>query len=595
MGFPALPPASIIQTNALGKRVLNAASTWAALARRAAFAVRGQRSGFVNGPSQDVVAMTDEGAYDFGVFAIGLPSSSKRVLTVWIYIKEFTTGNTTFYANFAAVPDADVSDSALISGRDGAPIALVPEFVVGTPSAAGWISADITIPSIESGYSDMMLGIHITARATAATEQTLGTIQVLTKLETTLDDGSEPVAAWPKLSLEHMSTPDRPDSISTVRILKRQSDLVVASYPQCLAAHSYEPMKATRTSDGVGASDLDSEAITLRYKVQRGPHSGDVRIRVHASQDTVTASLGDGTVAVWVDNDDGTFAETYESATLTGIDLLGWYEVVIPAANWGAGVDGVHDIKIKIIGLATEADGFPFEYGYVTADAIDIVEDPYDPSDFLIAAEVAVEPEWTPTRFITPAAGAPIVASYVGGALSGRKTDRRRLAENTLFAGLRKHQQLVGDWIGRNATSGLNGTTATGGSPVTLYRTKRTPTIGTGFIDVWACTRREGEVTPRVLATFELVQDGVALVHTSHVGAHTAGAGRFIVPSSIVPEVRQQYARWVYLGRLTVVPEVETEIQIKGYFVDYLDTSVTGTADLAVLEGAYVAEVPTSS
>jgi hypothetical protein len=545
-----------------GLRVVDTAPPWAVLALASDGALRNQGISYGDGLDTGVSIGGAARTYDLGTMLLSAPVTPARVLTAWLRV--IVTSGTHDVVYSAQFMNVGASPNPTPAG------AIV---AIGTPTATGWISADLTLPF--SGAN----AIKITADSPGTgAVQKVDSVVVLSKFQATMPDGTTAPTAWPKLSLVHAGGADRPDDAATLRLMKQQIDTILGRYPRTFAARA--PVTAAVTTAGAKS---DTTGVTARYKVPRGPNHGDCTLYVLAKQNAASVSGGNGSIEAWVDDDTSLHAVAV-SAALSGTTSA-WYALTVPSSSWTA--NHVHDFKVRVFG----GHGGGFD-GTATVYAIVLVENAYTSSNFLVGAETAPTSR-TATAGMVPVAGTAIVADYTGGALTGKQTDRLTLANNILFAGLHRHAILIED---RVLAASSNVTGAAYGAAEPLFFTKRTPTKGTIALRIWMKVRRVGTADADKLARFGVWVDGTEqLFVTCAPGVLTQWQ---LATSPIALSVgesvgAQNTSRWVEIATpIPVTPGTTYEIELRAGFVDLTNVAVAATTDVAVLDGVRIEEIP---
>jgi hypothetical protein len=565
-------------------RLQDDAARWAAIAARNEWLAihRGQASSHVRGLDQTAgLATADEpmtlrAAGTYEIARIALPSIARTgdSVSVLIYVSAFTTGNTRYFAKPKNGGTEVVYE--LLDGSNAA------------PSGVGWISVDVPVLDYPLRPEGFPFELLVYAVASSATNQSVGTVCVVPPFDATMADGAMPPASWPKLSLTHAGSADRPDSVGMVKRIVDQQNHVAALFPQTLVQHSFSRPVKTRAFL-VSSND---DCVTLRYRVQRGPIAGDCSLLVYLQQDSNSHAWGDVAIKVFV-NDDVEFGSPAVTAAYTSTSA-GWTtSIVVPAAAWTA--NALNDVKIRVA-AGRKSDGSV--NGTVTVWAVVLTESAYSSSDYMVGAETAPT-TWTAARWDSPVQGDPIVADFAGGAFSDQRIDRIRLASDAVLLGYRKHAVLVEDYIWRDTVSlssvktyQLNGAIAPYGTPTILFRTKRTPTYGTVALDVWARARRNGSTVadagmfPRLGVWLDSTEQPDAARNIGHA-SFPDGAER------LESSIDQNEPRWLYLGRVEVTPGTTYEVSVRAGFIGPTgDKTTTPGTDAVILDGVIVAEIP---
>jgi hypothetical protein len=565
-------------------RLQDDAARWAAIAARTEWLAihRGQASSHVRGIDQTAgLATADEpmtlrAAGTYEIARIALPSIARTggSISVLLYVSAFTTGNTRYFAK----PENGGTEVAyeLLDGSNAA------------PSGVGWISVDVPASDYHLRPESFPFNLLVYAVASSATNQSVGTVCVVPPFDATMADGATPPSSWPKLSLTHVGSADRPDSVGAVKRIVDQQNFVAATYPQTLMQHSFSRPVKTRAF----LVPSNDDCVTLRYRVQRGVNPGDCTLLIYLQQDATSHAWGDVVVKVFV-NDDSESGSPAVTASYTST-AAGWMAAItVPAASWTA--SSVNDMKIRVA-AGRKSDGSA--NGTVTVWSVVLTENAYASADYIVGAETAPT-TWTAARWDSPAQGDPIVADFGGGAFSDQRIDRIRLASDAVLLGYRKHAILVEDYIWRDTVSSssaktyqMNGAIAPYGTPTTLFRTKRTPTYGTIALDVWVRARRNGSTVadagmfPRLGVWLDSTEQPDAARNIGHA-SFPDGSER------LESSIDQNEPRWLYLGRVEVTPGTTYEVSVRAGFIGPTgDKTTTPGIDAVVLDGVIVAEIP---
>lgn len=410
---------------------------------------------------------------DFGTWPLASQGTYPSTVTVAMRVASLTTSGPTFYAQLHQLD------------LDGRYRPIGERVSVGTPVAAGWFSASMTLPRDVEGDTLRILGVRVTCEGGASASLVFGGCCVLADQQSSADGYTLPTT-WPKLDTQALAAADRPDDVYSLHRMRSQQDVIVGRYPRTLAAHAYgAPILGGDSVTSTGGSARHRE-----YRVRRGPRTTDVTAWIYA----LKSGTNNGTLTAYVDPTGSGGSTSIGTATVTSTTGA-WHSI---ALNSGWTADALKDVRIEWVGIGPE----PFSS--VTVYAILLIEDEYDSGGFTSYLSTG---DTMPTRLVGPYAmsirqGDAIVSDYDGGAWATRNDDRETAARNTVFQGLYTSQVLVSDWI----TDALNSTTAAASSAATLLRWKWRAHKGADGLEVWFALRRSGVTTPQAMARIKITE-----------------------------------------------------------------------------------------
>ena len=534
--YRRMPSAGFYAVNPDGGGSLDTAATWETMQRRADWidGAKAKACGWAEAVNGLLHAESGGTAAVNSISGFLLPhvGNDTGIVTVYLRIANYTATGGNYYVRRAVARAEDIGVSPLI----------------GTPSANGWISADVTMDGNEpepgatlgSAYSGLEIYIDGAANWDLVSACVVSKPRTALSSLVTMADGSEAPTAWEELSLAAVDAADRPDDVYTLRRIRRQQDHVVDRYCRTLASHSY----AANTVTG-GVAHVGTMAIYY-YRCRPSPLTTTFTARVYASVDAaITAnrgawttatgySLGDKvsttgggiyicTTAITLSDteptdlgtqEDGDGFWTHASAnivvsigTSVGYAFVNvaatpaWYEIAVSGGSYA------DPSEIEVQTQCARTGITPDTYSTLRIYDVAIEDDGWTDASIMYGAEVAPARHVARRDVAFGSDGGAIVASYDGGSYD-RFDDRRTLARNTAFAALNRTQIVAMDHLDRDAGTDRN--EADTAILETLWRAKFRTGVGAAGVDFFVAWHRNGETMDAdVVPEFALYQDGV--------------------------------------------------------------------------------------
>lgn len=562
--YPRIPPATLRTLQPDGKGTIAARNLVKAYLARSQWiaARRSCASGmWARGANADGVATATllPGSIDYGTFLLPPPGSATQQIEVALYISSYAGGATlTYYATaFAWNPR---------TGGWGDPLSRPT--AISTPNSTGWKTETLKLRQSPKGP----FWLQITGSQSTASTQTLATIVVSIQTSSTVPDGETAPESYQKLAAAHVGGDDRPLDAYTLRTISRNLNCVAGRYPQGLASHSL-----------VSGSPAAGANCDLHYRIHQGPITRGVTVWVYATQvDASNNPVAGATSAGYVD-DDGFAGASDGSETL--LNNFAWRSFTLAAGLFTANTR--HSLALRL----SPSDP---AYAIRLHDVAIYETEPAAETNYLINSTNRVDTKaerlWTANT--SGSVFGPIVGSYAQRtARLASWGDRATLWRNSVYLARYTLATYVADRIRWAESVSLGGgakatdfedvaSSAAFSSPQVLARAKQRTTRGARRVGVYLMARRVGMADPERVAKLQIYKDGAATSLVYRIRRET--------PHSEWPLDK----RFAKLGSLAVTPGTVHDLDVRAGFVDALDVSTSGNADLVRLDGVLFLEGP---